>query len=105
MNDNGLIERKRPKKDTELDPHEVIRICDEWTEDPELMLKWRTKEFKMLVLLLRHKAWNPTGSPRSKDALQLKAVDMFTKLLIAMESIRGEVPTVCPKCGHKFQTG
>ena len=100
-----VIQRKQPELQKGLDPREVVAICKTWSDDPDLMFKWRTNEFKQLLLLLRDKAWNPTGSARSKDALQLKAVDMFQKLLVAMDSIRGEVPVVCPECGHKFSTG
>lgn len=85
-----------------LSEAEVLKVCQEWAEDPQRMLKWRTHEFKLLLHLLRDKVHKPTGSPRSKDALQLKALDMFQKLLVSMDQIRTQIPVVCPSCGHKF---
>jgi len=78
------------------------RLMKRWEKNPMEMFAWRTDEFKKLLLLLQHKAHHPEGSARSKDALQLKAIDMFQKLLVAMEDVRSEVPVACPKCGEQF---
>jgi hypothetical protein len=101
---NDVVRRRAPKKKTELDIHEVVRICEEWRKDPNKMVKWGTDELQQLVLLYRDKAWNP-GNSRNKDSMQLRAMDMYQKTLLALLSVRGEVDVVCEQCGHKFKTG
>lgn len=83
---------------------DMKELVDQWTGDPQIMLRWQTDTMKYLCLLLRHKVENPAAG-RSSEMNQNRAIELLVRLLASMEGIKEQAPIRCPKCDARFTPG
>jgi len=81
--------------------NEALKRIEQWTAQPDLMFDWRSDTLKLACLVLEDILKNPQGAGRAKDLSRIRAVAQLQSLMVAMESMRINVPIVCPNCEHE----
>lgn len=80
----------------------VDEVLAEWEKDPGKIFEWRSRALKMSLLVLEDIIKNPSGQGRAKDLSRVRAIAQLQSLTIALESMRTDVPVVCPHCNTEF---
>lgn len=80
----------------------VREVLKEWEADPSKMFDWRSNALKMSLLVLEHIIEQPEGRGRSQDLARIRAIAQLQNLTVAMETMRIDVPVVCPNCNTEF---
>ena len=94
-------------KGRSIDPMAGTRAADEilleWSKNPRAMWAWRTDTFRRTLLEAEKLALQlEKGVP---PAVQLKALELLSKLSAHIDAVREDLPTICPKCKHTFTPG
>jgi hypothetical protein len=80
----------------------VTEVLAEWEKSPGKVFEWRSKALKVSMLVLEEIIQNPSGQGRSKDLSRIRAIAQLQSLAVALESMRTDVPVVCPHCSGEF---
>jgi hypothetical protein len=82
-----------------------VATLEAWDADPHRILNWRSRIYKLMLLVLEQKAMGDLRAGRSAEAVQLRAIELLNKMLPALDEISEIVPVSCPKCATKFKPG